>query len=117
VRDGNASQAYRDAYPNQNMNPNSLAVTASRLQAVPKIQLRLEKLRSEARARSGITLDEHMRALGTLRNLASKDRQYGPAVAAEKARGMVSGLYDGVQDEDAPPPRRIVVEIVDGSRR
>ena len=117
VKSGNASEAYRLAYPKQKMNPNALSVQANRLQTNPKIVLRMAQLRSEARANSGITLVEHLKALGALRNLASTAKQYGPAVSAEVARGKVSGLYEGAGDaDDSPMPARVVIEIVDGRK-
>jgi hypothetical protein len=117
VKHGNATQAYRDAYPKQKMNPNSLAVAASQLQARPKVAIRLTSLRGEARTNSGITLVEHLKALGALRNLASTAKQYGPAVSAEVARGKVSGLYDGTDDDsDTPAPTVVNINIVNGRK-
>lgn len=117
ARTGNQSEAYREAYPKSKMNPNSLAVAASRLAALPKIQLRLSQLRSDVRKASGITLTEHMRDLRSLRDAARAAKQFGPAVTAEMARGKVSGLYEGQEEGGDPPtPVSVTVNVVDGRK-
>ena len=117
VKHGNATQAYRDAYPNQRMNPNSLAVAACKLQALPKVSLRLVGLRSEARKHAGITLAEHLDTLAAIRQEARAAMQYGAAVSAETARGKASGLYDAEDDSsDVPVAVNVTVNVVDGRK-
>ena len=117
VKLGNASAAYREAYPKQQMNPNSLAVNASRLQALPKVALRLAGLRQEARKHAGITLAEHLETLAAIRQEARAAMQYGAAVSAETARGKASGLYDDEDDaSDAPIPVQVQINVVDGRK-
>lgn len=106
------------AYPKQNMNPDSLAVKACRLAATDKIRLRLASLRADVRKKSGITLEEHMKALGVLRNLASTAKQYSAAITAEMARGKVSGLYlPDDESGDAPAPVKVEISVVDGRKQ
>jgi hypothetical protein len=117
ARTGNASDAYRKAYNAERMSANAVGVAASELQKNPKITLRLTNLRAEVRKKSGITLEEHMKALGTLRNLSSQAKQYSAAITAEIARGKVSGLYvDGGLDEDAAPVTRVEIVVKDGRK-
>lgn len=117
AKTGNASEAYRLAYPKQNLKPDSLAVKACRLAGQDKIGLRLSALRSDARKRSGITLAEHLAELERLKRGAEGVDQFGAAITAEVSRGKVSGLYEGTADEgDAPAPRMVVIEIVDGRK-
>ena len=118
VKHGNATQAYREAYPAQKMKPDSLAVKACRLANTDKIRLRVESLRSNARKRSGITLDDHMRDLKALRNAAAAVKQFGPAITAEMARGKVSGLYTPDDESgDVPAPVKVEISVVDGRRQ
>ena len=118
AKSGNASEAYRSAYPNQNMNPDSLAVKACRLASTDKIRLRLSQLRAEVRKTSGITLEEHMTSLKALRNAAAQAKQFGPAVSAEMARGKVSGLYTPDDETgDVPAPVKVEISVVDGRRQ
>lgn len=118
AKHGNATQAYRDAYPKQNLKPDALAVKACRLAATDKVGLRLSALRADLRERSGITLAEHLDTLESLREEAREARQLAAAITAEVSRGKVSGLYEGGLDaDDAPPPKRIIVEIVNGRKQ
>ncbi len=117
VRTGNASEAYRLAYPKQNMKPDSLAVKACRLAGTDKIRIRLSDLRSSVRRNSGITLTEHLVTLEELRQEARAAMQYSAAITAETARGKVSGLYEeGGNDDDAPAVQRVEIVIKDGRK-
>ena len=115
AKTGNASEAYRKAYKAERMSVESVSRCAVELQTNPKITSRLAVLRADVRKKSGITLEEHMKALGVLRNLASTAKQYSAAITAEIARGKVSGLY--TQDDesgDAPAPTKVEISVVNG---
>lgn len=117
AKTGNASDAYRKSYSAERMSPETIAKRALELQQNGKITGRLASLRAEVRKKSGITLEEHMKALGTLRNLSSNAKQYSAAITAEIARGKVSGLYvDGGLDEDAAPVTRVEIVVKDGRK-
>lgn len=117
ARTGNASEAYRKAYSAGNMKPETITRKAAALADNGNIRARLSVLRSDVRKKSGITLDEHMRALGVLRNKAAEARQYSAAITAEIARGKVSNLYsDGGMEDDAPPVTRVEIVIKDGRK-
>ncbi len=88
-----ASDAYRRAYDASGMTPASVNRQAKATMDNPKIASRLLSLRSVASTRAEITLATHLRDLKRLRDLAEAAQKYGPAVAAEMARGKASGLY------------------------
>lgn len=117
ARTGNASEAYRKAYDAKGMKTETVNRKAAELAANGKVTARMAALRSEVRRRGILTLEEHMKALGVLRNKAVEARQYSAAISAEIARGKVSGLYvDGAGDQDEAPVRSVEIRIVDGRK-
>lgn len=117
ARTGNASEAYRKAYRADKMKPETISRNAAALQALNKITTRMSILRAEVRKNSGITLQEHLSSLKTLRDEARSLGQFGPAVSAETARGKVSGLYvEGSGEDDAPAVQRVEIIIKDGRK-
>ena len=115
AKTGNASEAYRKAYAAERMSVAAVSVAASELASNPKITIRMASLRADVRKKSGITLEEHMKALGVLRNLASTAKQYSAAITAEMARGKVSGLYTPDDESgDAPAPTKVEISVVNG---
>lgn len=117
AQSGNASDAYRTAFPKSRMNPNALAVQACRLSASPNILLRLSQLRSDVRRANGITLTDHLATLRELRDGAKDVSQFSAAIQAETNRGKVSGLYDDPDpDAGAEPVHKVEIVIVDGRR-
>lgn len=90
---GNASEAYRRAYGATNMSPTTVNRKAKGLIDNGKIGARLHDLRAPAVKKAQITLEQHLRDLERLRNLAESSEKYGPAIQAEMARGKASGLY------------------------
>ena len=94
VETGNASEAYRKAYPtSQKWSANAVNVEARRCQAHPVISLRIEEIRAAIMAETEITLSEHLRELAEIRDLAKADGRYSAAVSAETSRGKVCGFY------------------------
>ena len=117
ARTGDASGAYRKAYRAEGMSQNAIAVEAFKLQSNPKITQRLSVLRSDVRRASGITLQEHLETLRSLRDEARGALQLSAAITAEVSRGKVSGLYtDGNADDDAPPVQRVEIIVRDGRK-
>ena len=115
AKTGNASDAYRKAYDASGMKPETVSRTAFELQSKPKIAARIDALRAEVRRKGVVTLEEHLKALGVLRNKAVEARQYSAAISAEIARGKVSGLY--TQDDesgDVPAPVKVEISVVNG---
>lgn len=117
AKTGNASEAYRKAYAAGSMKAETIAKRALELQQNGKITGRLAQLRAEVRKTSGITLEEHLRELRTLRQEARAAMQFSAAITAEVSRGKVSGLYDeGGTDDAAPPVQRVEIVVKDGRK-
>ena len=117
AKTGNASEAYRKAYDCSRMKASTISRNAKALQDNTKITARLSALRSDVRRASGITLQEHLEMLRTLRDEARAALQLSPAITAEVSRGKVSGLYtDGNADDDAPPVQRVEIVVKDGRK-
>ena len=93
IETGNASEAYRRSYNAGNMSASTVNRTAKELVDNPKITARLQELRAPAVEKAQITLEQHLRDLQRLRDLAEASEKYGPAVTAEMARGKASGFY------------------------
>ncbi|SRR6266404_1011053 len=93
IETGNASEAYRRAYDAGKMKPETINRNAKVLVDNNKIAARLTEIRKPSLEMAQVTLAEHLRDLKRLRDLAEASEKYGPAVAAEMARGKVSGLY------------------------
>jgi phage terminase small subunit len=117
AKTGDASASYRKAYNAQNMKPETVSRTAFEIQKKPKIAARLSQLRSDIRKSGVITLEEHIKTLGILRNKAAEAKQYSAAITAEVSRGKVSGLYEGAAlEEDSAPVKKVEIRIVDGRK-
>lgn len=93
IETGNASEAYRRAYSAKGMSLKTINEAASRLASDSKVTARLQELRAPAVKAAQITLEQHLADLQRLRDMAEASEKYGPAVAAEMARGKASGLY------------------------
>ena len=63
------------------------------MMADPKIAQRVAELRLPAVAKAQITLESHLRDLMALRNMATKEKLFSAAIAAEIARGKASGVH------------------------
>jgi len=106
---GNATEAYRRAYSTSGMKPPTINVRAKELLDNSKIAVRLEELRAPAIQRAQLTLEEHLRELAELRELAKQKGDYGAATTAETNRGKASGLYvTRLKHEDLPPPTIVI---------
>ena len=57
-----------------------------------------------------MTLELHLEDLQRLRNMAVKEKQYGPAVTAEIARGKASGVH--VERIEANLSGNITIQLV-----
>lgn len=93
IETGNASEAYRRAYNAKGMKPETVNNKAYALLKKGGIGARLEELRSPVIKNAQVTLEQHLKDLEELRELAKEDGKYGPAIQAEIARGKASGLY------------------------
>ena len=93
IETGNASEAYRRAYEADGMKPETVNRKAKELLDNGKIRARLVELRKPAIEGAQVTLEQHLKDLEELRELAKEFGKYGPAIQAEIARGKASGLY------------------------
>jgi len=59
----------------------------------PHVLRRVVELKHELSRRFEVTFENHVKKLAEIRDLALADKQYASAVAAEKNRGQVAGLY------------------------
>jgi hypothetical protein len=75
------------------MKPDTINENACRLLKSSKIAARIGEVRKPAVIKAEITLEQHLKDLKRLRDLAEASEKYGPAVTAEMARGKASGLY------------------------
>ena len=93
IETGNASEAYRRSYGASKMKPETIAKRASELLDDGKIAGRIQEIRAPAVKKAEITLEQHLIDLKHLRDLAESAEKFGPAIAAEIARGKAAGLY------------------------
>lgn len=87
------SDSYRLAYDSENMKDATIASKASILMTDGNIRARVQELREPVIKKAQLTLESHLNDLQSLRNMATKEKQYSAAISAEIARGKVSGLY------------------------
>lgn len=57
------------------------------------ISSRVDELRKPIVKKAQITLESHLNDLQSLRNMATKEKQYSAAIAAEIARGKAAGVH------------------------
>ena len=105
----NASDAYRAAGYSIT-NAKTVNEAASRLLKNSKVSARIAELRLPAAEEAQITLATHLGDLKRLRDMAESSEKYGPAVAAEIARGKASGLY--IEKTELSGSVGVTVEIV-----
>lgn len=89
----NASEAYRLSFSCSRSKPETINRMAKELIDLPKITARLQEMRAPAVKAAQITLEQHLKDLKHLRDQAESAAKFGPAIAAEIARGKAAGLY------------------------
>src|SRR5262249_2119414 len=98
--------AYRRAYNTANMKDVTIHVKASELLADGKVTVRLAELRKAAEEKALLTLDDHLKELAEIRDLAKKKGQLPAAIKAKELRGRLSGLYadsERAKPKETPP--------------
>lgn len=102
IETGNASEAYRMAYPDSKMNSNSLAVEACNLKKEPNVSLRILELQDMHVDRHNITVDDLIKELEEARqaalNPALEKPQSAAAVSATMGKAKLLGLDKQVLD-------------------
>ena len=92
--DGNATEAFRRAYPNSNATKEtSKTVLACKKRNHPHIQKWIKYMRAANLDRLACSLGQHLSELALLREEARADGQFAAAINAEVKRGQVAGHY------------------------
>lgn len=90
---GDAKEAYRKSYDADGMNDASIDRESRRLLEHPRIAPYLIKLNSTAQAKALLSLEDHMKELQNLRDLAKNDGKWSAAIQAEVKRGELRRFY------------------------
>lgn len=88
-----ASDAYRAAYDCSEMQSSTIWANASRLRANSNVAAWLAAARKAELGHSRITLDQHIKRLDELRQIAVESGNVGAAVQAEQLIGKALGHY------------------------
>lgn len=94
VECGNASEAYRESYDAEGMQPESIHVAASRLLADAKVALRVQELRGVIAEAAKLTVADLLRELEEARTaaLTAETVQASAAAAATMGKAKLLGL-------------------------
>jgi phage terminase small subunit len=92
VETGNASEAYRQAYDAENMQPQTVNRKAHELTEDGKITARIEALMAAAAERHDITMDRITAMLLEDRRQAKENTQMGAAISAVNSLAKLHGL-------------------------
>jgi phage terminase small subunit len=92
IETGNASEAYRRAYPkSQHWKPEAVHVKASELLTNGKVMVRVEALRQKHAERHEVTVDSLVDELEEARSLARKTEAPAAMVAATMGKAKITG--------------------------
>jgi phage terminase small subunit len=98
------ADAYRAAYDAENMKPETVQKRACELMKRGDIAGRVADIRRPVVEKVQVDLEAHLRDLKELRDRASGDGKFGPAIQAEIARGKACGLYiERIGNPDGTP--------------
>ena len=93
VETSNATDAYKAAGYSSGMAVKTSTEAASRLLKNSNVIARIASLRAPAAEAVAMTIAAHLEDLKSLRDAAKGEGKFAAAVAAEVARGKVSGFY------------------------
>lgn len=111
----NATDAYIQAFDVHHWGRNSAQVAASRLANSDRIKLWLSYARLGAMTEGVISLEQHLRELDRLKEMALESGNVGAAVQAEQLRGKAGGLYTE-KYEDVTERRDIIAWLDEQAR-
>ena len=123
VETGNASEAYRTAYPTSlTWTDGAVWTEASVTLDIPKVALRIVELMTEASERHEITIDSIATKLRAAGELAHKEGQAGAAVQAAMGEAKLGGLLiekhqDVGNDLDDMSPAELASHLADLDRK
>ena len=121
VECGNASEAYRECYDAENMQPESIHVAASRLLSDAKVALRVKELRDAIAEAAKLTVADLLRELEEARTaaLTAETVQASAAAAATMGKAKLLGLdkqsLELTGKDGGPIEQAITVNFVDGN--
>ncbi len=98
--------AYRATYNCANLSDAAIRVEASRLKHLRKVTLTLSAVRMACLGPPKATLENHIRELERLKEIAINSGNVGAAVQAEQLRGKVMGFYTKKSEVAAQQPGR-----------
>lgn len=94
--------------------PESIWSEATKLRNNPSVRLWLRAARKSNMGAKTLTLDNHLRELERLKEIAVETGNVGAAVKAEESRGRAAGLYvEKHQDVTEHNPERTLREIAE----
>lgn len=108
LKEGNASEAYRQSYNSEGMRPETINRNAKALLDNSKITARLDELRRPVVKAAQLTLQSHLARLEELSRKAEEAEQYSAAITAETNRGKAAGLYTEKHEHSGPDGGPIV---------
>lgn len=112
LKAGNASEAYRRAYPiSVNWKESTLNSRASELMANSKVVGRLAELKAPAIKNAMITFESHLTELERLKTEAMAQGNVAAAIRAEELRAKAAGLYAGKEGSDKSVEIKIAQRI------
>lgn len=111
-----ASDAYRAAYDCANSTTRTVWAEASRQRSNPNVSAWIAAAQKACLGSTAVTLDDHLRQLERLREIALESGNVGAAVLAEHHRGKARGHYvEQVRDVTEHDPQRTIMEIAQHS--
>lgn len=122
IETGNASEAYRRAYPKAlNWAPSSVWAKASNLLATDKVRARVGELQSAAAANHEVTVESIARELDAAAKDAREFKQAGAIVAAlmgkAKLYGLVINKHEQVNELTDEQRDRRIQQLLDERER
>lgn len=112
ILDGkSASDAYRAAYSTDNMKPETIWAAASRLRANSNVGAWLSAAIKAGVHKAARTLEDHIRRLDRLQEIAVETGNVGAAVQAEQLAGKVSGHYTERLEINSSDPMDALREV------
>ena len=109
------NDAFKKSRDTSRMTTKTIQEAASRCMKNGKILARIAELQKPVLEKVQMTLESHLKDLMTLRNAASKAKQYSAAISAEVSRGKASGFYVERSEVNASVNvefNRIEIEVV-----
>lgn len=92
IATGNACEAYRRSYDTKSRNQATIMTSANKLLKNPAISKKIEEIRSKARKRNEITVDDLVNELDEFRVIAKEDRNPAAGVSAVMSKGKLLGM-------------------------